>query len=308
MSLAWGVPYPSRTPSEVAALTEVWYGHCDAALASPLTAGHTLQFAGIPTFDFLSSSLYRVTCASYLGQPLAPVNDMTSDAYHLGPRRQYFKTLRLDAQSMPNFKLILTEPLSTGRDKYSQVWKAEAIGSGGDPLPLDPGTLMQEEVSHREAWAYERLRPAQGTIVPYSYGFYNGRVLGRYAATYGGHENQEETEKLMTTMTEVAYALHVLGVAHCDWSCRNIRVSPHGRVVIFDFGMAMSVEDLRAKNPSPLSMDAGSLFPCLHYVAIPLQVAQWSEKVREDPNVLWGRPMRDMDWLDYDSWITPYYR
>ncbi|TFK51531.1 hypothetical protein OE88DRAFT_1659592 [Heliocybe sulcata] len=345
MSLAWDVPYPPRNLSEINALMKVWYKHCDAALDSPIMAGHTLQFIGVPTFDFLPSSLYNVTCASYLGQPLAPVNDMTSDAYHHGPRREYFETLRLDSQSMPDFKVVLTEPLSTGRGKYSQVWKAEAIGAEGDALPvvvklfqgslfpepkmigqkLDPETLMQEEVSHREAWAYERLRPAQGTIVPYSYGFYNvklpcndvvcahimeyiqGTSLGTYAATYGGHENQEETEKVMTTMTKVAYALHVLGVAHCDWSWRNIRVSPHGRVVIFDFGMAMNVEDPSENTLPPLVMDGRLLWACFYYVAIPRQVARWSVKMQEDPTVLWARPMRDVDRLSYDEWITPNY-
>ena len=103
--------------------------------------------------------------------------------------------------------LILDAELQTGRDGWSQVYEGR-LGTQGEQPRVVVVKLYQEcmfpdpsavnfygsegifegdwpsgtEVAQREAWAYERLRGYQGSVVPYSYGFYTVICLFLYLA------------------------------------------------------------------------------------------------------------------------------
>jgi hypothetical protein len=91
--------------------------------------------------------------------------------------------------------ITLTHPVAAGQDKPSQVWRATTKeGSivlvkiltaflGSDPdwscnnLATGDGRVTDfvpdEELAHREAWAYQKLEDLQGGCIPHSYGFYD---------------------------------------------------------------------------------------------------------------------------------------
>ncbi|EPQ52059.1 hypothetical protein GLOTRDRAFT_132183 [Gloeophyllum trabeum ATCC 11539] len=349
--LIWNVQYP-RSHSEYIGLLDEFRRRQTASLESPLKQDHNLHFVGSPNFDFLPHPAYQVNQTSYLGQVLAPLNETARDAYAPHHRRRYVIELRLDGRSLPEFEVILRQPLSTGLEKFAQVWKADAICRDGTVFPvvaklfqgslfpepqwleydnvLDEDYPLQEEVSHREAWAYERLRSARGTIIPYSYGFYDvqlpcgsvacthiieyidGVTPGTYCKMYGGQANQEQTHKFMTTLTKSVYALHCLGVAHYDISWRNVLVPKiHlGSAVMFDFGRAMSLSS-EVESPEdwiePLLKDGKGLYGVLSIVTSQRQMEVWADEVRADPGTLWARPLRDARELPYEGRVGPVY-
>ena len=93
-----------------------------------------------------------------------------------------------------NLRLCLAEPIQTGNYRFSQVWRCSYTSPGqqtsGDVVILK---LFQESLCppqssfdyipvqddiRRESRAFQRLRDLQGSILLYSYGFYNvGHII-----------------------------------------------------------------------------------------------------------------------------------
>lgn len=90
-----------------------------------------------------------------------------------------------------SIEITLTAPLHIGAPRLSQVWKA-VTGDGtmvvvklfqacfaNEPEWYSDefvSFIPEEEMAHREAWAYSRLKDMQGLTIPHSYGFYDVRT------------------------------------------------------------------------------------------------------------------------------------
>lgn len=343
--MLWDVPNP-HNHEEYTQVLRAWAERRRAESWSPVRPGHELCFTAQPAFDFLPLPSYQVAHSSYLGQPLAPLDSTAEDAY-AHPRRPYFDSLRLNSDSLPEFRVILNTSLSTGLAKFAQVWKAEVMCPNGPSLAvvvkifqgslfpqpqwldrhriIDQGTPLQEEVAHCEAWAYERLRPAQGTVVPYSYGFYlvelpckdivcahimefvDGVSPATYSRSFGGYVNEEKTEKFLITIAKSVYTLHCLGVVHRDIGWWNILVPGlhPGACILIDFSSARSLEDCPPEErPALLVLDAALMKRVMSRLTTPRRRERWADSVRADPGNLWARPLRDYYQMSYEG-IAP---
>jgi hypothetical protein len=97
--------------------------------------------------------------------------------------------------TLDKYRLVPRECLRGGENVLSQVWQCDILGAGNAPAPTVIVKLFQESLGVLPSWddyqevvldnylpmrvlreqeclAYEAMKPLQGDVVPYSYGFY----------------------------------------------------------------------------------------------------------------------------------------
>jgi len=162
--------------------------------------------------------------------------------------------------------------------------------------------------SANEAWAFETLKPLQGSLLPHSYGFYDfalpcgqtvcGHVMeyiegdplrrdyeGMLNASWDAGETKDMRRVWLENLAEGVHRMHCLGVHHGDLSISNIlrlRSDPNNFVFI-DFA--------RACPPSACTIhvryDEEGLQDALWEMEDCVVVAAWLEEKRAE-NVPWA--------------------
>ncbi|KIJ28427.1 hypothetical protein M422DRAFT_71420 [Sphaerobolus stellatus SS14] len=183
-----------------------------------------------------------------------------------------------------NLRLRVIEPIQTGTDRLSQVWRCTYSSlnhQGSEESSVVILKLFQESlrfIPHeslidyipveeditRESHAYQQLRGLQGSILPYSYGFYNFTlpcgeiVVGHVMEFISGDQLDKrakdsvhdlgELQRLYISTLSAFHTLRQNEVRHGDVKLRNIMAhSPPGmdppEIVLVDFGSSRIFTD-----------------------------------------------------------------
>lgn len=201
MPLVWDkFDYPITNPSSAEELIQEFSDREARNEAKPLKKDYTLSIRQYYTHCFLEDAVYDL-------KPLLhglPSSDnrmaVSAEAGVHGTRFQAQRTrlTEFDSISLHEIKLILSKPLhNVYAARHAQVWTARTPRGNTvavkkfqacftdtpywvpsrNPLDGDDAGRLddfapEEEQAHREAWAYHSLRSLQGSLLPYSYGFY----------------------------------------------------------------------------------------------------------------------------------------
>jgi hypothetical protein len=184
MSLAWGrFQFPITTYEAYLELDIESQARYERNTEQPLEAEQQLNICGITSHSFLPPFPYN-NVSHFHGRQV--------EAFDFGSPRAQIPIASTPAPFLDGkFKIKLCEPVTTGAPRYSQVWLARAE-PGGHPLIVKiflacfgpgpewnmhfssfGGFIPEEELAHREWWAFSRLSHLQGTAIPHSYGFYD---------------------------------------------------------------------------------------------------------------------------------------
>jgi hypothetical protein len=172
------VDYPVKSHASFQKFQQEFEIRRQRALARPLTPGDSLTILNTTNHAFLPEETYCTTKAG-----VAVASDRQCN---LGvPRRKLEWPVPAIGRS-----LTLRSPLSSGLGRLAQVWlvrtsegHAVVVKIFISCLGLTPywskhqneveDFFPEEELAHRECWAYGKLKHLQGTGIPYSYGFYD---------------------------------------------------------------------------------------------------------------------------------------
>ncbi|EIN04282.1 hypothetical protein PUNSTDRAFT_55595 [Punctularia strigosozonata HHB-11173 SS5] len=246
--------------------------------------------------------LRSLTCSKALRRSLPCILDITKTWTHSLPdtsRRVLYQQYRpllfsidkLSTASPQDTTLTLEHVIRAKRDTTSQVYKGSLrIGSGKSrevcikiyqqsmcSLPdidsfdederYNPELRTARHDAGVEAWAYCKLAPLQGSIIPCSYGFYEARLPNGETAvvhileylngvTLSSFKRRDDLERhlscrvidMVEKLLENIALMHELGVTHQDLNPNNIMLltqprglEPLSSLAIIDFNRAAPV-------------------------------------------------------------------
>jgi hypothetical protein len=167
MSNIWGlVTYPLSSEYECERLLHEFTSRLSRNEERRLCQTNRLDICGLSNFSFLSTETYPVS--------------KTDSSIVAAPKR--FRHFVVDRCTPRDLIVTLSEPIRIGRQRRSQVWKATALNRipcFGEPPAWNSQKkvvmdfIPEEEMAHREAWAYSKLAHLQGCQIPHSYGFFD---------------------------------------------------------------------------------------------------------------------------------------
>jgi len=285
------LPYPPKDAKEFEIFLKALREKRNRYRYHPTKKGTRLFTRDFSSFDYLGSSIYTIPpqhegLPQYQGLQFADLKDS------LVPNLVYRdKSQALGALDPSSTIVNLIERLTPEYGALSQVWIAQVNDIhelavvkifqecllDEDPCWLS-GQIMgfcpEDELSHREAWAYHNLGHLQGSMIPHSYGFYdvtmpsgdiscmhilerlNGMTLENYLERWECRSRDQRSvyEALAAGTMQVIMASRRAGVLHRDLMQNNFMVldsrdsgglpTSRPEVVLLDFGFARSSSKL----------------------------------------------------------------
>ena len=179
LATSWGIQFPIEEVEAYRQLCAEYDARQERNLRNSLRPSDRLDIRSRYTFSYLLDSIYPT--------------DKNHNIDHIKVKSEHTRSriTLFDTSAFNHLDIILTAPVRTGRGYFSQVWTASVSGKytvvvkvflgcfgptpewfdAPDPaLRLD--FVAEDEMAHREAWAYTKLTDIQGSRIPHSYGFF----------------------------------------------------------------------------------------------------------------------------------------
>jgi hypothetical protein len=183
MARTWDtIDYPVKDVANFQKLFTEYERRRERAFENPLRSGKTIQLLSATNHTFLPAENYSISKAGVssdsprnLGEP----RQRLGWSFPGGQREGRSDIITLQKSLIPNDGRVSQLWLARSCEGHTLVVKIFMACLGPTPYwrdydqMVDPDFIPEEELAHRECWAYTKLENLQGTGMPHSYGFYD---------------------------------------------------------------------------------------------------------------------------------------